>query len=203
MSVDARAAQHSTWCSSVVALYCEPTFVYVNLKVHFRWLWPTLAWCLPCLMIGWCLHLLEVMFCLPVLSAWWIVDAWLHVLCARNRKAWRESTAWWWLQNQSRFLNTVFLPIFFLFSVAHDFRYPSTRLPSFFLRLKVLELGLQSDLSVGLANPTHPDLLATRYVRCQKSKTSNKRTAQKLSMCKVDPITLVSFARSWFCDRIR
>ena len=112
------------------------------------WLVLALAWC-------------DV---LPVFSAWWIVDAWLHVLCARNRKAWRESTAWWWLNQKIVFfffLILSFCQFFFPIFVAHDFLDPPTWLSGFFRRLKVL----QSDWSVGLTNPSLPHLLAARYVR--------------------------------------
>ena len=86
---------------------------------------------LPCLMIDCCLHLLDVVFCLSCLLAWWIVDAWLHVLCARNKGMEREHCLMM-TETKNRFFNTVFLPIFFfLFLVAHDFLDTPTYLPGY------------------------------------------------------------------------
>ena len=152
----------------------------------------------PCLMIDWCLHLLDVMFCLScLLDELLMLDCMCYV---HETKAWSESTAWWWPKPKSFFLILSFCQFFSVF-VAHDFLDPPTWLSGFFHRLKVL----QSDWSVGLANPTLPPP-SSNQVRTwgvKHSKTGNKRTTQKLSMCKVDPVSLLSFARSWFCDRIR
>ena len=127
------------------------------------WLWPTPPLMpSPCLMIDWCLHLLDVMFCLSfLLDELLMLDCmcYVHETERHGERALLDDD--WTKKIVFFFFNIVFLPIFFFIFVAHDFLDPPTWLSGFFRRLKVL----QSDWSVGLTNPSLPHLLAARYVR--------------------------------------